>query len=348
MIRTSWSSLKSAGVAVSGIAAVGVAVAFADVRTTAEPEATAKQSRARFVRTETWTLRGAEEEGAPVGRFDKVTAPIAADAESIATPADRLKAAFGLFGFDAWDSLASASAPSTLDVGRAALASITTGHAAGGPAGGIAGQGEIARGKPMPGLPIPKPRQAMPATAQKPVQVASLGGGAEVLAPRPGDAAAAAPIGADAPRKMPAGAGPYLEIIKKEAREQGVPLWVVLGVTWVESKFNPNLRGTHTVLGMMQVMPSTARAMGYRGTTADLLKPEVNVKWGVKELAQDLRLANGHLCLAIAKYKGGFLTKTINSGAQRYCDQVKMVTGMEGVTTVAIGAIRPDPKIASR
>lgn len=153
----------------------------------------------------------------------------------------------------------------------------------------------------------------------------------------------------DEPRKMPKGAAPYLDIIRREARAHRVPVWVALGVIWVESKFDPNLRGSHGVLGMMQVMPSTARYIGYKGTDADLLKPEVNVKWGMKELAKDLNYAGGDLCLAVAKYKGGFLTKTVNAGAQRYCDQLRRVTGMDGVTKVAMpGDVAGMPKTAKR
>lgn len=185
--------------------------------------------------------------------------------------------------------------------------------------------------------PVGPPRAKPQAGGNGPVVVASLGGAATVDQPR-GSPAAAEPILASegAPRKMPKGAGPYLEIIRREAKAHGVPLWVALGVIWVESKFDPNLRGSHTVLGLMQVMPSTARYLGYKGPTEDLLKPEVNVKWGMTELAKDLRYADGELCLAVAKYKGGFMTKRINAGAQRYCDQLRKVTGMEGVTHVPV------------
>lgn len=181
------------------------------------------------------------------------------------------------------------------------------------------------------------------------VQVASLAMPAPAAAARPNAPAEAAPILAEGmPRKMPKGAAPYLDIIKREAAANGVPVWVPLGVIWVESKYDPNLRGTHSVVGLMQVMPSTARYLGYRGSNQDLLKPEVNVKWGMKELAKDLQYAKGELCLAVAKYKGGFMTKTINAGARRYCDQLRAVTGMDGVNYVKLGAPLYDTKTAYR
>jgi hypothetical protein len=133
------------------------------------------------------------------------------------------------------------------------------------------------------------------------------------------------------PKRIPLGASAYLEIFRREAAIHKIPLWLALGVAWVESKFDPKLRGTHTVVGMMQVMPSTAREMGYRGTTNQLFDPETNIIWGIKELAKDYEIAKGDICLTIAKYKGGFRTNHINKGAWNYCGQVKHITGMTEV-----------------
>lgn len=157
-------------------------------------------------------------------------------------------------------------------------------------------------------------------------------------APRPSLRGDPAPILADegAPLKMPKGAAPYLDLIRREARANGVPLWMALGLIWVESKYDPNLRGAQGVLGLMQVMPSTARYLGFTGTNEDLLRPEVNVKWGMKELAKDIRYAKGDVCLTAAKYKGGLMTPRVNAGAQRYCDLMRQVTGMDAITHVPV------------
>jgi soluble lytic murein transglycosylase-like protein len=107
-----------------------------------------------------------------------------------------------------------------------------------------------------------------------------------------------------------------------------VPLWLALGVGFVESKFDPGLKGRHSVVGLMQVMPSTARFQGYRGSNEGLLDPETNIVWGMKELGWDYAAAKGDPCLAIAKYKGGIATKRISSAAADYCRRAKLVTGM--------------------
>lgn len=130
------------------------------------------------------------------------------------------------------------------------------------------------------------------------------------------------------PRKYPLGSEPYLDLIAREAKANDVPLWVALGVIWVESKFNPKLRGSHGVMGMMQVMPSTARYLGYTGKTEDLLDPETNIVWGMKELGKGYKLSKGDLCLTVAKYTGGFMTNRVRPAAQRYCNEIRRVTGM--------------------
>ena len=141
-------------------------------------------------------------------------------------------------------------------------------------------------------------------------------------------ALAVAPMLGDEPRKMPRGAVPYLDIFRREAKNNSIPLWLAVGVAWVESKFDPHLRGSHGVVGMMQVMPSTARFQGYRGETSKLFEPETNIVWGTRELGWDYAKAKGDICLTIAKYKGGISVNHVNSSAQRYCDLVYMITGM--------------------
>ena len=181
-------------------------------------------------------------------------------------------------------------------------------------------------------LPMP---QAKPRVPKAPIQLASLEpSAATAVSPpaaapaQPSPALAVAPVLGDEPRKMPKAALPYIDIIRREARKNAVPVWLAVGVAWVESKFDPKLRGSHGVVGLMQVMPSTARYQGYRGETAKLFDAETNIVWGTKELGWDYAKANGDICLTIAKYKGGIATRHVNAGAQRYCDQVYMITGM--------------------
>ena len=214
---------------------------------------------------------------------------------------------------------------------------------------GDAIEAALAKGPGSPiSVPLPK-RRPKPPVAAAPGEEASGEPEAAPTAPRvatltpvapssePAKAAATAEPMGDAvgegaalgePKKIPKEALPYLAILRREAAAQKVPLWLAVGVGWVESKYNPKLRGTHGVVGIMQVMPSTARFQGYKGTTEQLLDPETNIIWGIRELAWDWQKANGNVCLTIAKYKGGIMTKTIPSAAASYCAAVKRVTGM--------------------
>jgi len=172
-------------------------------------------------------------------------------------------------------------------------------------------------------VPIPRAKPSLPK-----IRLASLTSPTELPDAETHERALDAAPMLGEPRHIPEGATAYLDIFRREASLHKIPLWLALGVAWVESKFDPKLRGTHTVVGMMQVMPSTAREMGYRGTTNQLFNPETNIVWGMKELAKDYEIAKGDICLTIAKYKGGFRTTAVNKGAWNYCSQVKRITGM--------------------
>jgi soluble lytic murein transglycosylase-like protein len=177
-------------------------------------------------------------------------------------------------------------------------------------------------------VPMPRRRPSVPTVA---TQVAALDAAAGVGASA--RLAEAPPILAEdgvfgPPKKVPKEALPYLHLIKREAARNKVPLWLAIGVGYVESKYDPKLRGSHTVVGIMQVMPSTARFQGYKGTNEQLFDPETNIVWGMRELGWTWAAAKGDPCLAVAKYKGGIMTKSISAAAWNYCTRAKQVTGM--------------------
>lgn len=184
-----------------------------------------------------------------------------------------------------------------------------------------------------PTVPLPKRRPEPPAA-----QVASLGAAASTPVPEEFERPASSEEGgprrdaaeaiAGEPKRIPKEALPYLSILRREAAANKVPLWLAIGVGWVESKYNPGLRGSHGVVGIMQVMPSTARYQGYRGPTEKLLEPETNIVWGMRELGWTWEKAKGDPCFAIAKYKGGIMTSRISAAAFDYCRKAKQVTGM--------------------
>ncbi|WP_162244921.1 transglycosylase SLT domain-containing protein, partial [Aminobacter sp. DSM 101952] len=84
-----------------------------------------------------------------------------------------------------------------------------------------------------------------------------------------------------------------------------LPAEFALAVMEIESFYDPEARGGDGEVGLMQVMPATARMMGFRGTLDDLAEPRTNIALGVRYLAGAFRLAGGDLCTTVMKYRAG-------------------------------------------
>jgi hypothetical protein len=75
----------------------------------------------------------------------------------------------------------------------------------------------------------------------------------------------------------------------------------------VQEESNGRLDGVSPVgaVGLMGVMPQ-GPGLEWRPTTEELLKPSVNLRWGVAILAEVVRQAGGDLASALAAYSGGW------------------------------------------
>jgi hypothetical protein len=89
------------------------------------------------------------------------------------------------------------------------------------------------------------------------------------------------------------------------AQYYGVPLELVRRVINRESTFNPAARNG-PYYGLMQILPATARTMGFRGQPADLLNAETNLIYAVKYLRGAWLLANGSHDRAVQLYAKGY------------------------------------------
>jgi soluble lytic murein transglycosylase-like protein len=94
---------------------------------------------------------------------------------------------------------------------------------------------------------------------------------------------------------------PYDATINEHARRQGVAEDLVRAVIQVESAFNPNAVSTKGAMGLMQLMPATARELGV-GNPFD---PEQNIRGGVTYLKQLLNRYDQKVELALAAYNAG-------------------------------------------
>jgi len=94
-------------------------------------------------------------------------------------------------------------------------------------------------------------------------------------------------------------AGPYSEIIDRVAAEQDVPVKLVRAVIQVESAYNVRARSPKGAMGLMQLMPATARQYA----VADPYDPASNIEAGIKHLKSLLQRLP--VSLALAAYNAG-------------------------------------------
>ncbi|MBB2685066.1 lytic transglycosylase domain-containing protein [Rhizobium sophoriradicis] len=114
----------------------------------------------------------------------------------------------------------------------------------------------------------------------------------------------------------------YSALISKYANQYNVPVALATAVIRIESNFNPNARGSHGEIGLMQIKPATARMMGYSGSAKGLFDPETNIKYGMKYLAAAHDLGGGETCNTILKYNAGHGATRMNPVSKSYCGKV--------------------------
>ncbi|MBE1556940.1 lytic transglycosylase domain-containing protein [Sporosarcina limicola] len=95
--------------------------------------------------------------------------------------------------------------------------------------------------------------------------------------------------------------GQYTDIIKQAAAKYGLPDKLVASVIRQESNFNNSVISHAGAVGLMQLMPGTAKFIG----VADRTDPVQNVMGGTKYLKTMLNQFDGNLELALAAYNAG-------------------------------------------
>ncbi|MCA6116445.1 transglycosylase SLT domain-containing protein [Bradyrhizobium sp. WSM 1738] len=122
----------------------------------------------------------------------------------------------------------------------------------------------------------------------------------------------------------------YRAVIEKEAAQAGLPPEIAEAVMAVESGYNPHAIGGVGEIGLMQILPSTAAMLGFRGSLAELAVPETNIRYGVTYLAKAWRLAGGDLCTAAMKYRAGHGETRFSVLSVNYCLAVRAKLAARG------------------
>ena len=93
----------------------------------------------------------------------------------------------------------------------------------------------------------------------------------------------------------------YAPLMKKAAREHSLDQALLRAMIAVESGFDPYAVSPKGAVGLMQLMPETARRYGVR----NLYDPAENIQGGAKYLRDLMRKFNNDLSLTLAAYNAG-------------------------------------------
>jgi membrane-bound lytic murein transglycosylase B len=115
------------------------------------------------------------------------------------------------------------------------------------------------------------------------------------------------------------------DYINNAASKYGVPTSILNSLVVNESAGNPNARGAAGEIGLTQIMPSTAKGLGY--SPAELWDPQTNVNAGAGYLA-GLYQKYGSWTAALSAYNSG---SPSSSAGQSYAARV-----LQGIDTSAL------------
>src|SRR6516165_1205514 len=137
----------------------------------------------------------------------------------------------------------------------------------------------------------------------------------------------------------------FCELIKQEAERTGLDPALVDAVIKVESDYRPETIGAAGEIGLMQVLPSTARLLGFNGNDKELADPATNIRLGVEYLATAWSLAHGDLCRSLMKYRAGHGEERMTPLSLEYCRRAREHIAAEGRQIREGTIIRSAPKI---
>jgi hypothetical protein len=122
--------------------------------------------------------------------------------------------------------------------------------------------------------------------------------------------------------------------IEQAASRHNVDPNLVRSVVKVESNFNPNAVSRKGAMGLMQLMPSTARSLN----VSNPFDPAQNVDAGVRHLKRLLESYGGDIRLSLAAYNAGSSAVTRSAGVPRFRETQNYVRRITDLYTGGEGA----------
>ena len=130
----------------------------------------------------------------------------------------------------------------------------------------------------------------------------------------------------------------YNTLIKAYGSKYKVPHELIKAIIAKESSFRPKAYKSEPRIkdasrGLMQLLERTARNLGYTGHIKHLFTPAINIRYGTKLLAENLKRSNGNVDIAVSAYNAGWSkirpkdAKRKRNGEfinQEYVDDVKV------------------------
>ena len=131
-------------------------------------------------------------------------------------------------------------------------------------------------------------------------------------------------------------APPWIDtIVQQAAVRHSVDPNLVRAIIQVESSFNPQAVSRKGAIGLMQLMPRTAKSLN----VSNPYDPEQNVDAGVRHFKELLDSYGGDLQLSLAAYNAGQTAVHRSGGVPNYTETrnyVKRITGIYGSNTAKL------------